>query len=129
MRMLSNTLSILLVLTFAMPRIGAQQQHVVDQAAIQRTLDQHAANTLTKRQAIRTALQQPDVVRVANQLGIELARAEAAVATLDGAELDRLAEQAQTVNDELSGGQTARVNLWWVVIGLLVLILIIVAVD
>jgi hypothetical protein len=129
MRMLSNTLSILLVLTFAMPRIGAQQPHVVDQAAIQRTLDQHAANTLTKRQAIRTALQQPDVVRVANQLGIELARAEAAVATLDGAELDRLAEQAQTVNDELSGGQTARVNLWWVVIGLLVLILIIVAVD
>jgi ABC-type dipeptide/oligopeptide/nickel transport system ATPase subunit len=129
MHLVSKALTILLILTFAVPRVGAQQQHVVDQAAIQEALDQHAASTLAKRQTIRTALQQPDVVRVANQLGIELARAEAGIATLDGAELDRLAEQAQTVNDELSGGQTARVNLWWVVIGLLILILIIVAVD
>ena len=78
---------------------------------------------------IRTALQQPDVVKVANQLGLEVSRADAAVATLDGAELDQLAAQAEVVNDELSGGQTARVNLLWVVIGLLVLILITVAVD
>lgn len=129
MRRLSRALTILLIVTFAMPRVGAQQLHVVDQTAVQQALEQRSADTLAKRHVIRTALQQPDVVKVANQLGLEVSRADAAVATLDGAELDQLAAQAEVVNDELSGGQTARVNLLWVVIGLLVLILIIVAVD
>jgi hypothetical protein len=129
MRLLSKALTIVLIVTFAMPRVGAQQQHVVDQGALQKALDEHAADTLAKRQTIRSALQQPEVVRVANQLGLEVSRAEAAVATLDGTELDRLAEQAQVVNDELAGGQTVRLNLLWIIIGLLVLILIIVAVD
>jgi hypothetical protein len=129
MRLLSKALTIVLIVTFAMPRVGAQPQHVVDQGALQKALDEHAADTLAKRQTIRSALQQPEVVRVANQLGLEVSRAEAAVATLDGTELDRLAEQAQVVNDELAGGQTVRLNLLWIIIGLLVLILIIVAVD
>jgi hypothetical protein len=129
MRLLSKALTIVLIVTLAMPRVGAQPQHVVDQGALQKALDEHAADTLAKRQTIRSALQQPEVVRVANQLGLEVSRAEAAVATLDGTELDRLAEQAQVVNDELAGGQTVRLNLLWIIIGLLVLILIIVAVD
>jgi hypothetical protein len=128
-RLLSKALTIVLIVTFAMPRVGAQQPHVVDQAALQKALDEHAADTLAKRQTVRSALQQPEVVRVASQLGLEVSRAEAAVATLDGTELDRLAEQAQVVNDELVGGQTVRLNLLWIIIGLLVLILIIVAVD
>jgi hypothetical protein len=33
------------------------------------------------------------------------------------------------VNDELSGGQTVRLNVLWIIVGLLILILIIVAVD
>ena len=65
--------------------------------------------------------------RVAERLGLDVARAQAAVATLDGGELDRAAAQAQTVNDEIAGGQTVRLNLLWIIIGLLVIILIIVA--
>lgn len=130
MRVASRALTVFLILLFAMPRVGiAQQLHVVDQGAIQKALAERTDETAAKRQAIRTAMQQPDVVRVANQLGLEVARAEAAVATLDGAELDRLAAQAQVVNDELSGGQTIRMNAFWIIIGLLVLILIILAVD
>jgi hypothetical protein len=41
--------------------------------------------------------------------------------------LDRLAEQAQLVNEAVAGGQTIRLNILWVILGLLVLILIIVA--
>ena len=129
MRRVSRALTILLIVTFAIPRVGAQPLHVVDRKELQKAFDQHVADTLAKRQAIRTALQQPDVVNVAKRLGLEVARAEAAVAALEGAELDRLAAQAEAVNDELAGGQTARVNLLWVIIGLLVLILIIVAVN
>jgi hypothetical protein len=130
MRLASRTLTACLIILFAMPRVAtAQQLHVVDQGAMQKALAERAEETVVKRQAIRAALQQPDVVRVANRLGLEVARAEAAVATLDGAELNQLAAQAQAVNDELSGGQTIRMNALWIIIGLLVLILIIVAVD
>jgi hypothetical protein len=94
----------------------------MDQALAERT-----EATLAKRQTIRTALQQPDVQRVAERLGLDVARAEAAVATLEGSDLDRAAAQAQVVNDEIAGGQTVRLNLLWIIIGLLVIILIIVA--
>jgi hypothetical protein len=60
-------------------------------------------------------------------LALFIARANAAVATLAGADLDRAAAQAQLVNDEIAGGQTVRLNLLWIIIGLLVVILIIVA--
>ena len=129
MRLLSRALVIVLVVLFAMPRVSAQQQHVVDQTAIQKALDQHSERTSAKRQTVRTALHQPDVMKVAERLGLDVARADAAIATLDGAELDRVAAQAQVVNDELSGGQTITMNLVWIIIGLLVLILLIVAVD
>ena len=87
----------------------------------------HDAGAVAKQQTIRTALQQPDVQRVASTLGVDIARAEGAIATLAGSDLDRAAAQAQLVNDEISGGQTVRLNLLWVIIGLLVIILIIVA--
>ena len=130
MRLVSRTMTVLLIMLFAMPRVGAAQQvHVVDQGAMQKALAEHAEEIVAKRQVIRTALQQPDVVRVAKHLGLDVARADAAIATLDGAELNQLATQAQTVNEELSGGQTIRMNAVWIIIGLLVLILIIVAAD
>ena len=129
MRLVSRVLTVLLIMTFAVPRVSAQHRHVVDQGALQKAFDTRAEDTLAKRQAIRTALQQPQVVEVANRLGLEIARAEAAVATLDGAELNQLAAQADAVNDELAGGQTVRLNLLWIIIGLLVVILIIVAAD
>jgi hypothetical protein len=56
-----------------------------------------------------------------------VARASLAVATLAGADLDRAAAQAQLVNDQIAGGQTVRLNLLWIIIGLLVVILIVVA--
>jgi hypothetical protein len=130
MRLASRTVTVFLIILFAMPRVGiAQQHHVVDQGAMEKALAERAQETAGKRQTIRTALQQPDVVRVANQLGLDVARADAAVATLDGAELNQLAAQAQAVNDELAGGQTIRMNAFWIIIGLLILILIILAVN
>ena len=107
--------------------IRAQQAHIVDAAGMDQALAERAQATQAKRQTIRTALQQPDVQKVADRLGLDIARADAAVATLDGGELDRAAAQAQAVNDEIAGGQTVRLNLLWVIIGLLVIILIIVA--
>lgn len=122
-----RTLLVSLCVVFAVGPVRAQQAHVVDSTALDLSLAERAEATRAKRQTIRTALQQPDVQKVAERLGLDIARADAAIATLDGGELDRAAAQAQVVNDELAGGQSVRLNLLWIVIGLLVIILIIVA--
>jgi hypothetical protein len=107
--------------------VPARAQQIVPPGSIDAAFTAQAADVTAKRQSITTALQQPDVERVAKSLGVDIARANVAVATLAGADLDRAAAQAQLVNDEIAGGQTVRLNLLWVIIGLLVVILIVVA--
>ena len=120
--------SLAFVLFFAMLAVPARAQQIVPPGAIDQAFTEHAADRAAKQQSIRTALQQPEVQRIAKSLGVDITRAAGAVGTLSGAELDRVAAQAQLVNDEAAGGQTVRLNLLWIIIGLLILILIIVAV-
>ena len=119
--------TIAVILCYVILAVPARAQQIIPPGAIDDALTQRAAGVTAKQQAIRTALQQPDVERVARSLGVDIARAHASVATLGGADLDRIAAQAQLVNDQIAGGQTVRMNLLWVIIGLLVLIIIIVA--
>ena len=114
-------------LCYAIFAVPVRAQQIVPPGAIDLAFSERAADITAKQQAIKTALRQPDVERVAKSLGVDIARADASVATLAGADLDRIAAQAQLVNDEIAGGQTVRLNLLWIIIGLLVLILIIVA--
>ena len=116
-----------LVLCVTVVVVPAQAQQIVPPGAIDQAFTEKAADISAKRHAIKAALQQPDVQRAAANLGLDIVRAEAAVATLSGADLDRMAAQAQLVNDEIAGGQTVRLNLLWVIIGLLILIIILVA--
>ena len=127
MRFAERTLAMLLSLVMLGPALSAQQPHVVDPTALDQALDQKAAEAAAKRQTVLTALRQPQVKEIAQNLGLDLARAEAAV-PIEGVMLDRLAEQAQLVNEAVAGGQTVRLNILWIILGLLVLILIIVAV-
>jgi hypothetical protein len=129
MRFAQKALLTFLCVSFAVGPIRAQQTPtIVDSRTIDQALAEANESTRAKRQTIRTALQQPEVQRVAERLGVDLPRAQAAVATLDGGNLDRIAAQAQLVNEEIAGGQTVRLNLLWIIILLLVIILIVVAV-
>ena len=119
--------SLAVFLCCAMVVVPARAQQIVPPGSIDAAFSENAADVTAKRQAITTALQQPDVERVARSLGVDIARANAAAATLAGADLDRAAAQAQLVNDQIAGGQTVRLNLLWVIVGLLVVILIVVA--
>ena len=123
---LRKSLALLLCCAFLV--VPARAQQIVPPGAIDQALSEKAADFAAKQQTIKTALQQPEVQRIAKSLGVDIARAEGAVSTLGGADLDRIAAQAQLVNDEMAGGQTVRLNLLWIIIGLLILILIIVAV-
>ena len=127
MQFAQRLLLIVLCAIFAVGQVRAQQPHVVDSRAIDLALTERAAETTAKRDAIQTALQQPDVQRVAAALGVDIARVASAVGTLTGSDLDRVASQAQAVNDALSGGQTISMNVVWIIVILLVIILLVVA--
>ena len=61
--------------------------------------------------------------------GLDVARAEAAVATLSGDELEEAARHARAVDQSLAGGANVTISTTTIIIILLVVILIIVAVD
>ena len=127
MRFLEKALVVFLCLGVVSPGVRAQQPNVVDPSALDQALAEKAQDTAAKRQTVLTALRHAPVKEVAKSLGLELTRAEAAVSTLDGQMLDQLTLQAQEVNEALEGGQTVRLNILWIILGLLIVILIIVA--
>ena len=127
MRFLERALVVFLCVSVVSPGVRAQQPNIVDPSALDQALAEKAQDTAAKRQTVITALRHAPVKEVAKSLGLELTRAEAAVSTLDGQMLDQLTLQAQEVNEALEGGQTIRLNILWIILGLLIVILIVVA--
>ena len=130
MRMSISILAILLTVLTAVPRVHAQTSHAATQAAIDAALQQHTSSTSADRADVLRVLDHPEVNAVAGRAGIDLRRAASAVATLDSQELVTLAVQARQAEEALAGGQSKVViSTTMIIIGLLVLILIVVAVD
>jgi hypothetical protein len=127
MRTVRNVLAVFLSVSLALP-VGARAQHpsVVDQAMLDRVLATRVMHADADRLAIRALLEREQVREIAAGAGIDITRASAAVATLDGAELQQLAGQARAVDEALAGGQgTVTLKTTTIIIGLLVLILLI----
>jgi acetyl-CoA carboxylase carboxyltransferase component len=104
------------------------QQHVADQATLDQVVADHVRQKADDREAIRRVLEIQQLREVAEGVGLDLKRAETAVAALDDAEVGLIAAQARAVNDVLAGGQsTVTISTTVIIIGLLVLILLIVA--
>ena len=130
MRMSVSIVAVLLMVLLAVPRVQAQNSHAAPQSAIDSALQQHLAAGAADREAVLRVLDHPEVKAVAAGAGIDLRRVTSAVATLDAAELARVAAQAQQVEQSLAGGQSRIViSTTLIIIALLVLILIILAVD
>lgn len=91
-------------------------------AAIAKALDREDA----ARSTITALLQRDDVRRMAEGYGLDVQRAESAVGTLQGDELQRLSLLASDANGQLAGGdRTITVSL--VAVLLIVIIIILVA--
>jgi hypothetical protein len=94
------------------------------------TVADHVASDDANRAAVHEALARPEVQRVASSWGVDLTRADAAVDTLQAADLERAASAARDVNQQLVGGaSTVVLSTTAIIIILLVVILIIVAVK
>ncbi len=127
-RVRTSMIALLFALVVWLP-VSAQQRHVVDQATLDRVVAEHVHQAADDREAIRRVLEIDQVRTLAEGVGLDLKRAEAAVATLDEAEVGIIAAQARTVNDALAGGQSSvTISTTVIIIGLLVLILLIVAI-
>lgn len=109
--------------------LRAQQPPMVDQATLDRAIAAHLQRSDADRRTIRGLLERQQVREIAARVGIDIKHAEAAVATMDGPELQKLAEQARAVEDSLAGGSSVTLSTTTIIIGLLILILIIVAVN
>jgi hypothetical protein len=102
---------------------GADSSRLATQADLERAL----AASLSREDAARTTithlLQRPDVRSLAEGHGLDVRRAEAAVATLGGDELQRLALLAANADQQLAGGdRVLRISL---VAALLIVIIVI----
>jgi hypothetical protein len=130
MRTTVSIVAILVMALTAMPRVYAQTSHAAPQSALDAAVQQHVGSIAADREAVLRVLGRSEVKAVAEKTGIDMRRATAAVATLDGQDLSRVAAQAQQVEQALAGGQSRVViSTTLIIIALLVLILIIVAVD
>ena len=89
--------------------------------AIVRDLSQEDA----ARNTITTLLQREDVRSMAESRGLDVRRAEAAVSTLQGEELQRLSLLAADANAQLAGGyQTVTISLVSVLLIVIIIILL-----
>ena len=120
----------LVVLMMASSSAFAGQQHLVNPSQLAATVADGAAKQDTNRATVREALERPEVQAVASKLGLDLSKATAAVDTLSGADLDKAANAAQQVNEQLVGGaSTVVISTTTIIIILLVVIILIIAVK
>ena len=118
----------LAMLMMASSSAFAGQQHVVSPSQLATTVTDAAAKQDANRAAVHEALARPEVQAVASKLGLDLTRATAAVDTMSGAELDKAANAAQQVNEQLVGGaSTVVISTTTIIIILLVVIILVIA--
>jgi hypothetical protein len=80
-------------------------ESVVSRSDLASALAERASQDEASRQALLSLLGRPEVREMAEGMGLDEVRASAAVAALDGDELQVLAGLAEQVDLELAGGQ------------------------
>jgi hypothetical protein len=127
------SLGVLTALVLAAGPLAAQQteaqdRHVLDREEAWATMAERADRAEQQREMIRSVLDRPEVERTAEAHGLDLTRAQDAVSTLDGEELQQVARRADRLDKALTGGaDTVVISTTTIIIALLVLIIILVA--
>jgi hypothetical protein len=130
MRTLASIVVLSSSLFAVIPPVYAQISHAAPQSALDAAVQNHSAAVAADRETVTRLLQRPDVRALAGDLALDLRRAESAIATLDGPLLTDLAAQARQAEQALAGGQSSiTISTTMIIIGLLVLILLIVALN
>lgn len=125
--------SLLAIPVFALAILGlstvasAQTTHVASPAMLQTAIQANVAAVAADRAVVTRVLKTSDALAVASSLGLDLTRAQATVATLEGTDLAKAAASARAIETPLSGGANT------IVIGtttlLLLIIILILVID
>lgn len=127
MRTFRTVLVLCLCVVMAAPG-GAQtiQKHVADSATLEAAVAARVQTAGADRAVVRRVLERAEVRDVAARAGLDIRRAEAAVATLDAQELQQVAARAREVDNALAGGATTIVITTTTIIIILLLVIIII---
>ena len=126
MRTFVSALVVLFCIFTLAPRAHAQSAHAAPPSAIDQALQQRVDSVEADRALVQRVLEQPAVRALAGELGVDVRRAQSAVATVDPAQLAELAARANAVDQALAGGQSSiTISTTLLIIGLLVLIILI----
>ena len=129
MRIVRRFLAVCLAVLFMAPAVRAQD-HVIGQSALDQAVQQRVSQEQADREAIVALLQRTEVRDIASKAGISLEKAEAAVSTLQGSDLQQAAQQARQVQNDLAGGaSTVVISTTTIIIVLLLVILIVAIAD
>jgi len=127
MRSICSVLAVVLSVLIAAPRVQAQA-HIAGQQVLDAAVSQHVRAADQDRETVRLFLARGDVRAIAGKYGIDIRRAESAVAAMHASDLASVAVQARQADQALAGGaSTVTISTTTIIIGLLVLILLIVA--
>ncbi len=102
-------------------------QHVVSLSTMRQAIVDQRATRTADMASVKAVLARQQTQELAGQLGLDLRKADAALATLSDQELARLASSARAAEVELAGGQ--RVVVISVTTLLLLIILIVLIAD
>ncbi|HSF15676.1 MAG TPA: PA2779 family protein [Vicinamibacteria bacterium] len=122
----------LLVLFLSLPSVSigsAEEKHVVDSADLAQTMQAQVERERDNRELIQQVLERPEVRQVSERFGLDLQRAENAVPTLSGSELEELAARAKNVDRELAGGDSIVLTTTTIIVIALLVTVIILATD
>jgi hypothetical protein len=127
MRSTRSVLAVVLSILVVAPSLSAQV-HVARQQALDAAVQQHVSATDQDRETVRLFLERSEVRAIAGKYGVDIQRADSAVATMNAADLASVAAKARQADEALAGGQSSfTISTTTIIIVLLVLILLIVA--
>ena len=114
MRSTCAFVAVVLSILMAAPRIqasspGAGQSapptHIAGQSVLDAAVQEHARATDRDRETVRLFLERTDVRAIAGKYGIDIRRADSAVAAMDASDVANMAAQARAADEALAGGQ------------------------
>jgi hypothetical protein len=105
------------------------QTHIVSREEIRAAIAEAAQTREKHREAIIALLSTPRAEEALRAARVDAKLVQSAVASLTDAELARLAARARAAESDVVAGRLSDRDLLWILVGIAVLILIIVAVD
>ena len=129
MRIVRQSLAVLLAAFLVAPAAQAQT-HVINKSALAQAVQERVSQDQADREAILALLHRQEVKQIAQQAGLSLQKAEAAVSTLNGEDLRDLAARSRQAQNDLAGGASNIViSTTTLIIVLLIIILIVLIAD